>query len=108
MIFLKRYLVLFVLLIYISLANAASFDIEVVPIDDRIVIDEFAKFQIEIKNNRNQADEYRTATAAAYRSGLEERLPKGVRASGPVRAFRQYVSGNAVVPARFCQRRRCD
>ncbi|MAE42965.1 hypothetical protein CMO93_04285 [Candidatus Woesearchaeota archaeon] len=59
MIFLKRYLILFILLIYISLVNAASFDVEVVPIDDRIAIDEFAKFQIEIKNNLGQADEYR-------------------------------------------------
>jgi len=64
MIFFKRYIILILLmLMYISLVNAAAFDIEVVPIDSRISIDEFAKFQINIKNNLKQADEYRLYTS---------------------------------------------
>lgn len=60
--FLKKYIILFVLLLYTSMVSAASFDIEVVPIVDRIAIDEFAKFQINIKNNMNHAEEFRIYT----------------------------------------------
>ena len=61
MIFLRNILILIIaLLISVSLANAATFDVTVAPITKRITIDEFAKFQITIKNNlRDQADEYR-------------------------------------------------
>lgn len=57
-------LVLFAVIfsIYISIAYAVSFDVEVVPIDDRIVIDEFAIFQLNIKNNLQKTDEYRIYT----------------------------------------------
>ena len=49
--------------LYISIANAASFEAAVVPIYDRIVIDEFAKFRIEIKNSLQESkDEYRIYT----------------------------------------------
>lgn len=62
--FFKKYTIFaFVLLLYISLVNAAAFDIEVVPINNRISIDEFAYFQIIIKNNLNQADDYRIYTS---------------------------------------------
>ena len=49
----------FVLLLYSSLANAELFDISVEPVTDKISIDEFAKFKLTIKNNINDADEYR-------------------------------------------------
>ena len=49
----------FVLLLYASLANAELFDISVEPVTDKISIDEFAKFKLTIKNNINDADEYR-------------------------------------------------
>jgi len=45
--------------LYLSIAYAASFDIEVVPITNRIAIDEFARFQINIKNNLENNEEYR-------------------------------------------------
>ena len=51
------FIVLF--LAYISIAYAASFDVSVTPIDDDIIIDEFATFQLNIKNNLEQRDEYR-------------------------------------------------
>jgi|TARA_B100001971_G_scaffold215004_1_gene256328 hypothetical protein len=63
MILVKK-LVLFALIFSIctSIAYAASFDVSVVPIDDRIVIDEFATFQLNIKNNLQKKDEYRIYT----------------------------------------------
>lgn len=48
--------------IAVSIANADSFDANATPIDDRIVIDEFATFQLNIKNNLDQRDEYRIYT----------------------------------------------
>jgi hypothetical protein len=63
MLFLKKSLNLaFVLLLYASIVSAASFDIDVVPISDRIALDEFAKFQINVKNNLNHAEEFRIYT----------------------------------------------
>jgi len=50
---------IFSLLLCMSVAYAASFDVEVVPIKDRIVINEFATFQLNIKNNLDRGDEYR-------------------------------------------------
>ena len=64
MFFIKK-VVLFALTfsLFISIANAASFEAAVVPIYDRIVIDEFAKFRIEIKNSLQESkDEYRIYT----------------------------------------------
>ncbi len=62
--FLKRLIALILVFsVYISIANAASFEAAVVPIYDRIVIDEFAKFRIEIKNSLQESkDEYRIYT----------------------------------------------
>ncbi|MBI2208133.1 hypothetical protein HYU50_01430 [Candidatus Woesearchaeota archaeon] len=60
MVFFKKFgIFAFVLLLYASLANAALFDISVEPVKDKILIDEFAKFKLIIKNNMQQADEYR-------------------------------------------------
>ena len=61
-IFKKSLLFTFIFLIYISVVYAASFDVEVVPLDDEIIIDEFATFQLNIKNNLRQIDEYRIYT----------------------------------------------
>jgi hypothetical protein len=58
----KSILFTFIFSICISIAYAVSFDAEAIPIDDRIVIDEFAVFQINIKNNLDKADEYRIYT----------------------------------------------
>jgi len=62
--FLKRFIALIVVFsVYISIANAASFEATIVPIEDRIVIDEFAKFRIDISNNLKETkDEYRIYT----------------------------------------------
>ncbi|MEK6876681.1 MAG: hypothetical protein AABX63_04665, partial [Nanoarchaeota archaeon] len=64
MLFFKRFIVLvLVFSAFISIANAASFEATAVPIDDRIVIDEFAKFRIDIKNGLKETkDEYRIYT----------------------------------------------
>ncbi len=51
-----------VFLICMSIAYAASFDVSVVPVDDKIIIDEFATFKLNIKNNLQQKDEYRIYT----------------------------------------------
>ena len=50
----------FALIIAASLASAAAFDVSVVPVQSRISIEDFAKFNVTIKNNlKEQADEYR-------------------------------------------------
>jgi len=60
----KKYLALmFIFLIYISIVNAAQFDVEIVPITDKISIDDYAKFKIKVKNNLNLADSYRIYTS---------------------------------------------
>ena len=52
MIFIKKCIILaFVMLLYISLVNAAAFDVEIIPIEDRISIEEFAIFEVKVKNN---------------------------------------------------------
>ena len=51
-----------ILIIYSSVAYASAFDVEAIPINDRISIDEFAIFKINIKNNLRQTDEYRIYT----------------------------------------------
>ncbi|MCH8067333.1 MAG: hypothetical protein IIC69_02005 [Nanoarchaeota archaeon] len=63
MLLLKK-LILFTIIfsLYLSIVNAASFDATAVPINDRIVIDEFAAFQLNIKNNLDRYDEYRIYT----------------------------------------------
>ncbi|MCH8328966.1 MAG: hypothetical protein IIB81_01070 [Nanoarchaeota archaeon] len=63
MVLLKKFILfVFIFSIYMSAAYAASFDASAVPINDRIIIDEFATFQLNIKNNLNQKDEYRIYT----------------------------------------------
>jgi len=62
--FVKKYAILvFVMLLYVSLANAAAFDIEITPIEDRISIEEFAKFEVKVKNNLQIPDVYRIYSA---------------------------------------------
>lgn len=64
MVFLRRIpILIFILVLCFPIAIAAEFDIETTPITDRILLDEFAKFQIKIKNNLAEADEYRIYTA---------------------------------------------
>ncbi|MCH8004543.1 MAG: hypothetical protein IH934_08005 [Nanoarchaeota archaeon] len=58
----KSILPILILIIYSSIAYAASFDVDAVPINNRIIIDEFATFQINIKNNLDKKDEYRIYT----------------------------------------------
>jgi len=62
--FLLKKLVLFVIIssIFLSLVNAAPFDATAVPINDRIIIDEFAGFKLTVKNNLDKTDEYRIYT----------------------------------------------
>lgn len=62
--FLLRKLVLFVIIfsLYLSIANAASFDASASPINTRIIIDEFATFELTVKNNLDRYDEYRIYT----------------------------------------------
>ncbi len=63
MVFIKKSIIFaLILLIYISIVHAANFDVEVVAIDDKIVVDEEATFQLNIKNNLDQKDEYRIYT----------------------------------------------
>ena len=74
--FLLRKLILFTIIfsLYISIVNAASFDATAVPINDRIVIDEFATFQLNIKNNLDKYDEYRIYTLAFQHGTLGQTL----------------------------------
>jgi len=58
----KSILIAIIFTFYISIANAASFDANANPIDNRIVIDEFATFKLDITNNLNNKDEYRIYT----------------------------------------------
>ena len=60
--FRKLILLTIIFSIFISIANAASFDATAAPIDNRIVIDEFATFKLDIKNNLGKPDEYRIYT----------------------------------------------
>ena len=64
MLFFKKFIVLvLVFSACISIANAASFEATAVPIYERITIDEFAKFRIDIKNGlKENKDEYRIYT----------------------------------------------
>ena len=55
----KSVLFILFLSLYSSIAYAAAFDVDVVPIKSKIVIDEFATFQLNIKNNLDKTDEYR-------------------------------------------------
>jgi len=63
MFFCKKFILFIIIFsLYLSTVQAASFDVEVVPINNRIVIDEFATFQLNIKNNLDKKDEYRIYT----------------------------------------------
>jgi len=63
MISIKKFILFtFIFSIYLSIAYAASFDAKAVPIDNRIIIDEFATFKITVKNNLQQKDEFRIYT----------------------------------------------
>ena len=48
-----------IFLMLLSVSNAASFDIKTEPIKEKIVVNEFAKYKVSVKNNLNVNDEYR-------------------------------------------------
>jgi len=63
MLFTKKLILLTLIFsLYISIANAASFDASASPINTRIIIDEFATFELTVKNNLDRYDEYRIYT----------------------------------------------
>jgi len=47
------------LVIFSSVTYAANFDVEATPIKNRIIIDEFATFTLNVKNNLDKKDEFR-------------------------------------------------
>jgi len=47
-----------VLLLFANISYAASFDVKVTPINDKIVVDEVAEFNISIQNNLNTDEEF--------------------------------------------------
>ncbi len=49
--------IMFLMLLLVS--NAASFDITTEPIKEKIIVNEFAKYTVTVKNNLNVKDEYR-------------------------------------------------
>ena len=53
------------LIVFLNVAYAASFDVKVIPINDKIVVDEVAEFGIEIQNNLDTDEEY-TIKKAGY------------------------------------------
>jgi hypothetical protein len=60
MFFSKKLILLFIIFsLYLYSSSAVSFDATPIPINDRIIIDEEAKYKIEIKNNLNKINEYR-------------------------------------------------
>ncbi|MBL7056396.1 hypothetical protein ISS07_05775 [Candidatus Woesearchaeota archaeon] len=52
-----------IFLVVASIANAALFDIEAVPINSKIALDEFAEFEIKVKNNLKDQEEFRIYTS---------------------------------------------
>lgn len=58
----KLLVVLIVFSLFFSATYASSFDASSEPIKDKIIVDEIAKFKINVKNNFNNKDEYRIYT----------------------------------------------
>src|SRR3989339_2195257 len=54
-----------VLLLFANIAYAASFDVKVTPVNDKIVVDEVAEFDIAVQNNLDTDEEY-TIKKAGY------------------------------------------
>tara|TARA_Y100000310_G_scaffold203351_1_gene203588 strand:- start:22456 stop:23886 length:1431 start_codon:yes stop_codon:yes gene_type:complete len=65
MILLRKFILITIIFsLFISIANASSFDVGATPINNRIVIDEFATFKLDVKNNLAKSDEYRIYSLA--------------------------------------------
>jgi len=54
----KFFILATVLLVLVNIAFAASFDVKVTPITDKIVVDEVAEFDIDVQNNLDTDEEY--------------------------------------------------
>lgn len=54
----KFFVLMTALLLLLNLAHAAAFDVKVTPINDKIVVDEIAEFEISIQNNLGTDEEY--------------------------------------------------
>ena len=61
----KFFILITVFVLFINLAYAASFDVKVAPIKDKIVVDEVAEFEIAIQNNLDTDEEF-TIKKAGY------------------------------------------
>ena len=54
----KFFILLIVLLLFLNIAHAYSFDVKVTPIKDKIVVDDIAEFNISIQNNLDTNEEF--------------------------------------------------
>ena len=61
----KFFIPITVFLILLNIAYAASFDVKVTPVNDKIVVDEVAEFDIAVQNNLGTDEEY-TIKKAGY------------------------------------------
>lgn len=61
----KFFILVSVFLLYLNLAYAASFDVKVAPIKDKIVVDEVAEYNLTIQNNLDRDEEF-TVKKAGY------------------------------------------
>ena len=61
----KFFIPMTVLLMLLNIAYAASFDVKVTPVNDKIVVDEVAEFDIAVQNNLDTDEEY-TIKKAGY------------------------------------------
>ena len=61
----KFFILIGISIIFINLAYAASFDVKVTPIKDKIIVDEVAEFNISIQNNLDTSEEF-TIKKAGY------------------------------------------
>lgn len=61
----KFFVFMALLLVLLNVAHAASFEVKVAPVKDRIVVDEVAEFEITITNNLDRGEEF-TIKKAGY------------------------------------------
>ncbi|MBI3036001.1 hypothetical protein HYY71_06800 [Candidatus Woesearchaeota archaeon] len=61
----KFFMLIIAFLVFLNLAYAASFDVKVTAIKDKIVVDEVAEFEINIQNNLDMDEEF-TIKKAGY------------------------------------------
>ena len=55
----NRFLIIIgVFLLLLNAARAASFDVQVMPIKDKIVVNEVAEFNITVHNNMDRSEEF--------------------------------------------------